>query len=61
MKLLAAFRHFLFPFEQDSLEVPEPQPAMSKYRYLNRHSDEEAIAKEKKFEASDCFIYLNHL
>ena len=61
MNLLNNFRHFLFPFDQETLEVPKLEAKTPKYSYINRRVDIEETEENTKFDASDSFLYLSHL
>ena len=61
MKLAKAFRNFLFPFDQETMVVPELKQKTLKYRYIKRSAEVEPAEDVHRFDASDCFLYLNHL
>lgn len=61
MKLLDTFRNFLFPFDQESLDVPDLRQKTPQYSYISRPVDLAPTKEDETFEASDGFLYLNHL
>ncbi|OKH15125.1 hypothetical protein [[Limnothrix rosea] IAM M-220] len=61
MQLLEAFRHFLFPFDQEILETPTVSEKTRQCSGKTTKSLQEKGEKSREFIALDGFLYLNNL